>query len=282
MPKTPFITRVKLRNYKSISHCDVELGPLVILVGPNGSGKSNFLDALDLTVDALHVPMTHALSVRGGISEVLRRSGRRSTRFFEVTLDFNLDGEGSSGRYSFEIERLRDGAFAIRREYCAIERPPSADGPTYFEVKAGQLFRTSVEGNLPTPSSDRLFLVSASSFDEFRPAYDALTQMRFYKFDPEYIRRPQTPESSDSLHPPEGHNLAGVLWSLEQRDPNRFKRIQNYLQAVVPDLERVGRILSGSLTEKPSSSSKGFMAAQHHVSSLQSICRTARYEHLRC
>jgi hypothetical protein len=33
----PFISRVTLRNYKSIAECDVSLGPL----GPNGSGKSN-------------------------------------------------------------------------------------------------------------------------------------------------------------------------------------------------------------------------------------------------
>ncbi len=242
MSKPPFITRVRLRNYKSIAQCDVELGPLVILVGPNGSGKSNFLDALELTVDALHIPLTHALSVRGGISEVLRRSGRRSTRFFEVALEFSLGSGEYCGQYSFAIERMRDGAFAIRREFCSIEHPVTAGGATYFEVKNGQLARTSVAVNLPTPNSDRLFLVSASSFDEFRPAYDALTKMRFYKFDPESIRRPQTPESSDSLHPPEGHNLAGVLWSLEQNNPNRFNRIQDYLKAVVPDVEHVARI----------------------------------------
>ena len=241
MPKPPFITRVQLRNFKSIARCDVEVGPLAILVGPNGSGKSNFLDALDLTVDALHVPMTHALSVRGGISEVLRRSGRRSTRFFEVTLDFNLLGEDASGQYSFAIERQRDGAFAVRREYCAIKRRSSSGGANHFEVQHGELVRTSAP-NMPAPSSDRLFLVSASSFDDFRPVYDALTKMRLYKFDPEYIRRPQTPESTDSLHPPEGHNLAGVLWSLEQHYPSRFRRIQDYLKAVVPDVERIGRI----------------------------------------
>jgi AAA15 family ATPase/GTPase len=41
----PMITRVRLRNYRSIAECDVQLGPLTILVGPNGSGKRNFLCA---------------------------------------------------------------------------------------------------------------------------------------------------------------------------------------------------------------------------------------------
>ena len=47
MPNQIFITRVVLRNFKSIGKCDVKLGPLTYLVGPNGSGKSNFMDALD-------------------------------------------------------------------------------------------------------------------------------------------------------------------------------------------------------------------------------------------
>ena len=242
MAKPPFITRVKLRNYKSIARCDVSLGPLTILVGPNGSGKSNFLDALDLTVDALHIPMTHALSFRGGIKEVLRRSGRRSTRFFEISIDFNVSESLFCGQYSFAIEGQRDGAFAIRREFCSIRRPSSEGGPAFFEMKHGQLSRSSMDSHLPVPSSDRLFLVNASGFDEFRPAYDALTKMRMYKFDPDYIRRPQTPESSDFLHAPDGHNLAGVLWSLEKDHPKRFKRIQDYLRAVVPEIEHVGRI----------------------------------------
>ncbi|MBI3797973.1 MAG: hypothetical protein HY268_13535 [Deltaproteobacteria bacterium] len=42
-----FLTRVVLRNYKSIAACDVRLHLLVFLVGPNGAGESNFLDALD-------------------------------------------------------------------------------------------------------------------------------------------------------------------------------------------------------------------------------------------
>ena len=45
-PSAPFLKRVRIRNYKSLVNCDVELGALTVLVGRNGSGKSNFLDAL--------------------------------------------------------------------------------------------------------------------------------------------------------------------------------------------------------------------------------------------
>jgi AAA15 family ATPase/GTPase len=52
-PVAPFISRVRIKNYKSIAECDVRLGPLTVLVGPNGSGKSNFLDALAFVARAL-------------------------------------------------------------------------------------------------------------------------------------------------------------------------------------------------------------------------------------
>ena len=44
----PMLRRVRLTSFRSIAECDVELGPLTLLVGPNGSGKSNLLHALDV------------------------------------------------------------------------------------------------------------------------------------------------------------------------------------------------------------------------------------------
>ena len=69
------LTRVRLRQYRSIAQCNVEVGPLNILVGPNGSGKSNFLDAMRLTAQALNENLDNALRERGGVSEVRLLAG---------------------------------------------------------------------------------------------------------------------------------------------------------------------------------------------------------------
>ena len=74
-----FLTRVLLRNYKSIGACDVHLGPLTYLVGANGSGKSNFLDALHLVRDALSSSLDNALNEHGGLIPAHHR-GRNRTR----------------------------------------------------------------------------------------------------------------------------------------------------------------------------------------------------------
>jgi hypothetical protein len=86
---TPFLTRVVLKNYKSIAVSGVDLRALTFLVGPNGSGKSNFLDALRFTSDSLRSSLDNALRERGGIAEVRRRSGGHPTHF-GIRLEFQL------------------------------------------------------------------------------------------------------------------------------------------------------------------------------------------------
>jgi len=70
MRPAPFVRRIRLRNFKSISACEAELGPLTLLVGRNGSGKSNFVDALRFVTDGLNLSLDHAIKARGGIEAV--------------------------------------------------------------------------------------------------------------------------------------------------------------------------------------------------------------------
>src|SRR5262245_57532377 len=113
-----FLTRVRLKNYRSIAACDVALGPLTFLVGPNGSGKSNFLDALRLITDALTHSLDHALRERGGVQEVRRRSTGHPPNF-GVRVDFQISG-GSAGHYVFDIAAQAGGTYTVKREECAI------------------------------------------------------------------------------------------------------------------------------------------------------------------
>ncbi len=89
MTDSVFIQRVVLRSYKSIAHCDIRLQPLTYLVGQNGAGKSNFLDALHFVRDALTGSLDNALSERGGLDEVRRRSsGHRN--HIGIRLEYRL------------------------------------------------------------------------------------------------------------------------------------------------------------------------------------------------
>lgn len=151
----PFVTRVVLKNYKSIAACGVDLCPLTFLVGPNGSGKSNFLDALRFTGDSLRNSLDHALRERGGIGEVRRRSGGHPTHF-GIRLELRLPA--ASGHYAFQIAARPQGGYEVQTEECTLCGPDSAG----FRVKTGEVkeFRLGSTRNgiaPPVASRDRLY-----------------------------------------------------------------------------------------------------------------------------
>ncbi|RKG83141.1 AAA family ATPase [Corallococcus terminator] len=228
--RAPFITRVALRDYRSIEVCDVALGPLTFLVGPNGSGKSNFLDALRLITDALRTSLAHALRNRGGAEEIVRRS-RKPLGLFEIRLDFQFPN-GSTGHFSVGIGTSADGDYVVQEEECAI-------GEARYHVREGALV-VKPAPVAPPASEDRLYLVNAAGLPEFRPVFDALSTMGFYNLNPDQLRALQSPDKGELLAR-DGSNLPSILERLEKPDGySTKKRIEEYLRAIVPSLHAVG------------------------------------------
>lgn len=226
MPTSTFITRVRLKNYRSIEACDLRLGPVTFLVGPNGSGKSNFLDALRLVGDALRRSLDHALRERGGIHEVRRRSAGHPTHF-AVRLDLCLP-DGLTGHYAFEVGARPQGGFVVKREECSL-------GTHGYLVEAGTVTERSGLV-MPPGSADRLYLTNAAGLPAFRPVFDALSFMGFYNVNPETIRAPQPPDEGDLLAR-DAHNLASVIARLDLPQHRATKeRITEYLAQVVPGI----------------------------------------------
>lgn len=234
MTQPAFLTRVILRNYKSIGYCDVKLGTLNYLVGVNGSGKSNFLDALHLIRDALTGSLDNALNERGGLSEVRRRSSGHPTHF-GIRLEFILPN-GQSGRYVFNVGALKDRAYEVQTEECVVE---GIGKGSFFRIDRGKL-RESSESTFPSVTSDRLALVAASGLTVFRPVFDALTAMGFYNLNPKLMRELQKPQEGRLLKPA-GENIASVIGHLERVAPKQLAVIQEYLQTVVPMVHGVER-----------------------------------------
>jgi predicted ATPase len=233
MNRSPFLKRVVLRNYKSIGHCDVQLGPLTFLAGLNGAGKSNFLDALHLLRDALNGSLDNALNERGGLAEVRRRSTGHPTHF-GIRLEFVLPS-GQPGHYAFNIGALKDRGYEVQTEQCVIGEP--GKGPS-FRIDRGRA--RSSEVAFPAIAPDRLALVAASGLAVFRPVFDALTSMCFYNLNPKLMRELQKPQEGRLLKPA-GENLASVIGHLERVAPDRLKIIEEYLQTVVPTVHGVER-----------------------------------------
>ena len=235
------LTRVVLRNYKSIAACDVSPARLSFLVGPNGAGKSNFLDALRFVADAVRFSLDHALRDRGGINEVRRRSGGHPNHF-GIRLDLQL--AGSAARYAFTVGARPRGGYVVKREQCVVQvgpgswdlQPVRCNG---YEVRSGRIVWSTL--NPPPPAaSDRLYLVNASGVEAFRPVYDALLGMGFYNLNPDAIRDLQAPDPGELLKR-DGGNAASVLARLGAGSPKTKKRIEQYLGKVVTGVAGVDK-----------------------------------------
>lgn len=234
----PFARRVKIRNYKSIGHCHVELRPLTVLVGRNGSGKSNFLDALHFITDSLQTSLDHAIKARGGIDDVRRRSTGHP-RNFAVEVEFAMP-DLQVGTYGFEIASRGKGGFAVKWERLRVAR--GARLVAHFKREG-----TVVDSSVPNPPpvlEDRLYLVNAAGLPDFRPAFDALLSMGFYNLNPNAIRELQNPDPGDLLHD-DGGNIASVVERLNQQRPEAVERICTYLQTIVPDITEIDRVALG-------------------------------------
>jgi predicted ATPase len=234
MKSSTFLTRVALKNFKSLAACNVTLGPLTFLVGPNGAGKSNFLDALRFVTDSLRTSLEHALRDRGGINEVRRRSAGHPNHF-GLRLWFTLPS-GEVGHYAFRLGARPQGGFEVQDEECKIH-PPDAPGEVhYFRIKSGEVIENTQRG--PAAAIDRLFLVSASGLAAFRPVYEALSRMGFYSLNPDQIRDLQSPDAGELLAR-DGSNITSVLAQLKKNNPSRKLRIEEYLSKVVPGVQGV-------------------------------------------
>jgi len=229
-PPPVLLRRVRLKDYKSIATCDVELGRLVALVGRNGSGKSNFLDALRFVTDGLTTTLDHALRERGGLAAV-RRQGTGRPPSFTIGLELALSA-GESASYAFEISS-RGSGFVVKREQLRVH---GSAGEAFYRIEDGSIARSSLGGSMPQAAHDRLYLVTVSGLPQFRPVYDALVSMGFYNLSPEAMRRPQSPDAGELLHK-DGANISSVVARLLHDVPDDVERVERYLGTIVPGIE---------------------------------------------
>lgn len=230
----PRITKISIRNFKSIGQASVDLNPLTAFVGPNGSGKSNFLDAIAFVQECLAESVEMGFKHRGGIGAVRRRSTGHPTHI-GVRLDMALDDDRFAS-YAFEIAAKPTERFRIARERC--ETQGFMENRHLFEVADGA-FKKEIPGIRPKVSSDRLALFAASATEEFRPVYDFLTSIRFYSIVPSCLRELQDPDPGEYLKG-DGSNAAAVLKRLAETNEGRpYDRLCRLLSKIVEGIQKV-------------------------------------------
>ncbi len=269
--KTPFLHRVRIRGYKSIAFCDVGLQPLTILVGRNAAGKSNFLDALAFLRDVMTVGVLEAVKIkpRSGWPSLLCRScdspkmeihiGTKFTcgRPFERITDnsgspaaqlpqngpwADLAGVAFTATYSLEFSAGPHSVPVIGKEVLELE-DESRQLSAGFEVQNGIIQRWR-SGPLQMPHSVELLRIHQPDFpllavigmQPFVDLGESLRWMGFYNFIPDAMR-PLSTLTGGSLLTKHGENLASVIESLQEIEPDSLERVGEYLTLIAQEIK---------------------------------------------
>lgn len=227
------VSRIVIRNYKSIAACDVRLGPLSFLVGPNGSGKSNFLDAFAFVSESLRHSIEAALDRRHGYYNVCRELGTRAEEF-GIRLECNIND--LTAQYAFTVRPDRQD-FRINRESCRVVGRYSPTDIYFYTIENGQVISSSME-HPPAAYSDRLYLVAASGSKGFRSVFEALSSLNVYKIVPESMRVHGKHEAGSVLRS-EGSNIASVIYNMQNNQPDSKMLIDRYMEKISPGLKKI-------------------------------------------
>ena len=138
----PRIAKVWAKNFRSIESAELELGPLTVLVGPNASGKSNLIDILGFLGDAARLGLETAVTRRGGIDSVGRKSP--TGKVLGPEIGFVYISERGTLNYSVALSRRAKGEYRVKRESAKLEPTDSDVSTLELEVTNGRVTKPNL------------------------------------------------------------------------------------------------------------------------------------------
>ena len=136
------ITRIWARNFRSIEYAELELGPLTVLAGPNASGKSNLMDVLAFLGDTVRLGLETAITRRGGIDAIGRRSS--SGRVLGPEVGFHCVGPWGTLDYSVALTRSGRAEYNVRAESARLLPSHPDVRPLEFALRGGRLTKPNL------------------------------------------------------------------------------------------------------------------------------------------
>ncbi len=206
------ISRIAIKNYRSLRDVELRPGPLTVLIGPNGSGKSNILDALRFLKEIHSDPRSREmvtnsqLEERGGYKQVVWGGLTDEKIEFEVEFS-NSEREPDIPDFRVELQDHPEPHLRYRAVPIGAERwegPAGADGIN----------------------------------NEYLKMANHLQSWQFYNFSPELMRKPTKVKQENVLNE-SGSNLSTVIHSLFSAGQPDLEEAVSMLQVMVPSVERL-------------------------------------------
>ena len=239
--RSPVLTRLLARNFKSLRSLDLPLGPLNVLVGPNMGGKSNLLDALRFLYESwfpqagTYGPV-NALVRRGGIDEVLWKGGQ--DRLLSVGVDFTDPARPDrSFKYGIELVGGASGYVNIQSERLILLEGEK-QCPLITRESEGRWLVNADGQRLLTVEAERSAMELAPRNWDGYPLKWFAQNWRHYHLVPSLMKQPNQVGAGGVLEH-QGQNLSAWLMWLQTRAPENFNRIAEVARDVFPEIRRI-------------------------------------------
>jgi predicted ATPase len=128
------ITKIGLKNYKSIYDAEVNLMPLTVIVGANGSGKSNFIKAVEFLSSITNIGLANSINKSGGVNTFFPNTIKNKDLRGAI-LEFHYEGIIPSPRrypdswpkarasHDLKLEYLDNKSFRVKEEIIKFFDP---------------------------------------------------------------------------------------------------------------------------------------------------------------
>ena len=225
------IKELVVSNYRSLGPgVHIRPGRLSILIGPNGSGKSNVMDVLSFVRDAVIQGLPAAITHRGGIDSVRRRSHGAP---FDVHIELHLTIDHSQAQYEFTITGARLEEYRVKSEKVIIYDPKEGISEFYRD---GQNW-DGPEGVSPHIDEQSLALTVLGGTKQFKPLVDFLSGITVYAIFPDTLRVPQRFDSARPMKQ-HGENWVSILRELVKEEEAKDELVAG-LNKLTGDIEDV-------------------------------------------
>lgn len=245
------LTRVAVRNYRSLADVDVTFEPLTVMIGANASGKTSLLMALWLIRAGLTGDLGDATLAQGGRSTLAWEVD--GDQPIEIEIDYQLaDGRGTY-RFVFAFDPGNSPFVVSERLEVAPEMAGTEPAIIALDRVGERVeVREEAERYLELQGDQwRLAAAGLGRFGNYPDLSSLLSYVdgwRFLEPDPRAARQQHAQLATEDLWSDAG-NLAPVLHTIALRRPESLATINSYLSALVPGEPEVQpTVVSGIVT----------------------------------
>lgn len=225
------LTKLKVKNYKSLADFELDLHHFNVLIGPNNSGKSNILDCLDFLTDTAEIVVDEAFRKRGGYDHVV--FGGQTEK--EIRIDTIIVNKSKKTEYDVSFT---DGGVSKEKltitenEEVKVLIEGSEGRGFFFDEKENRL----TEYSFGTPFTALLNLRDLKRNRSIVDFKNKILNWRFYHFVPFEMKGAFSVEKRfDPGY--KGEEAARTLHSFLSEHLSSFTEIENTLRSAVDEIE---------------------------------------------